>query len=202
MVDNNCSESFNSNIVDARHKPIVSMLEDIRLMCMKRITDRKSALLTWKGEWAPNVVRFFDQNKSDSIKCHVVWNGEYGYEVSEGEDRHNVFVDTKKCTCRVWELTGVPCCHTIVVFHFSSIDLMTVISQCYYKEVYAKAYEHVIHHVPGVKFWNVRAEDEVEPPLVEIKVGRPKKNRVRAKHEPRHQHKLGRKGKLQHCSLC
>ncbi|XP_057795828.1 uncharacterized protein LOC131011944 [Salvia miltiorrhiza] len=71
---------------------------------------------------------------------------------------------------------------------------MTAISKCYHKELYAKAYCHVIHPVPGVKFWNVRAEDEVEPPPVEIKVGRPKKNRVRAKHEPRHQHKLSGKG--------
>jgi hypothetical protein len=30
MVDNNLSEYFNSWILDARHKPIISMLEEIR----------------------------------------------------------------------------------------------------------------------------------------------------------------------------
>ncbi|CAN1229704.1 hypothetical protein LINPERPRIM_LOCUS3177 [Linum perenne] len=36
-VDNNMSESFNSLILEARHKPIYSMLEDIRIMCMENI---------------------------------------------------------------------------------------------------------------------------------------------------------------------
>jgi len=31
MVDNNFTESFNSWILEARHKPIVKMLEDIRV---------------------------------------------------------------------------------------------------------------------------------------------------------------------------
>ncbi|XP_057811764.1 uncharacterized protein LOC131026000 [Salvia miltiorrhiza] len=173
MVDNNCSESFNSSISDARHKPIISMLEDIRLLAMQRIRDRKVALQSWKTDWAPNAMKMFEANKTDSVDCHVVWNGEYGYEVSDGEDRHIVFVDTKTCTCRAWELTGI-----------------------------AMPYAHSIQPLPGVKFWNVKEEDAIEPPPVEKKIGRPKKNRVRTPNEPKHRHKLSRVGKAQHCSLC
>lgn len=41
MVDNKISESFNSTLVDARHEPIVSMLEEIRFNTLSRIRDRK-----------------------------------------------------------------------------------------------------------------------------------------------------------------
>ncbi|XP_057801530.1 uncharacterized protein LOC131016805 [Salvia miltiorrhiza] len=202
MVDNNCSESFNSSISDARYKPIISMLEDIRLLAMKRISDRKSAVQTWKTVWSPNALKFYEANKIDSGDCNVVWNGEYGYEVSEGEDRHIVKVDRKTCTCRGWDLTGIPCSHAIAAFFSSSMDPLLAISQCYHRDSYAKAYEHLIKPLPGVKFWNVKDEDAIEPPPVEKKIGRPKKNRVRAPNEPKRKHKLSRVGKTQHCSLC
>ncbi|XP_057802953.1 uncharacterized protein LOC131018246 [Salvia miltiorrhiza] len=79
---------------------------------------------------------------------------------------------------------------------------MPYISQCYHRDTYAKAYEHLIQPLPGVKFWNVKAEDAIEPPPVEKNVGRPKKNRVKAANEPKRKHKLSRVGKTQHCTLC
>ena len=41
MVDNNIAESFNAWIKDARFKPIVGMLDDIKL----QVIDRKSTRL-------------------------------------------------------------------------------------------------------------------------------------------------------------
>ncbi|XP_057765915.1 uncharacterized protein LOC130986503 [Salvia miltiorrhiza] len=202
MVDNNCSESFNSSISDARHKPIISMLEDIRLLAMKRIRERKTGLDSWKSVWSPSAMKTFEANKSDSVYCNVVWNGEYGYEVTDGLDKHIVFIDTKTCTCRGWDLTGIPCSHAIASFFSSSLDPLLSISECYHRDTYAKTYEHLIQPLPGVKFWNVKAQDAIEPPQVEKKIGRPKKNRVRAAHEPKKKHKLSRVGKKQHCSLC
>ncbi|CAN0880193.1 hypothetical protein LINGRAHAP2_LOCUS13522, partial [Linum grandiflorum] len=44
-VDNNLLESFNALILEARHKPIYIMLEDIRIMCMETIaTKREKAI--------------------------------------------------------------------------------------------------------------------------------------------------------------
>ncbi|XP_057791225.1 uncharacterized protein LOC131008359 [Salvia miltiorrhiza] len=111
MVDNNISESFNSSISDARHKPIISILEDIRMIVMSRIRDRKSVVNTWKTEWCPNALKLFDSNKQESMECNVLWNGDNGYEVTDGENKHIVFVDTKKCTCQMWELSGILSSH-------------------------------------------------------------------------------------------
>lgn len=45
--------------------------------------------------------------------CHVKSNGDLGYEVAEGVDRHVVSLARKKCTCKTCDLTGIPCTHAI-----------------------------------------------------------------------------------------
>ncbi|CAH9125380.1 unnamed protein product, partial [Cuscuta epithymum] len=47
MVDNNITESFNSWILEARHKPIISMLEEIRTKAMIRIKENKKLSDKW-----------------------------------------------------------------------------------------------------------------------------------------------------------
>ncbi|XP_057803709.1 uncharacterized protein LOC131019041 [Salvia miltiorrhiza] len=202
MVDNNISESFNSSISDARHKPIISMLEEIRMLVMSRIKDRKQLVDHWKTEWCPKAMQMFEANKAASMNCNVLWNGDYGYEVEEGEDKHIVFVDTKKCSCRMWDLSGIPCPHAIAAFYSSQLDPLSVMSNWYHSSMYRKSYEHAIQPIPGYKFWDIQFKDYIEAPPVEKKIGRPKKNRVRASNEPRLKHKLSRIGKTQHCSIC
>ena len=41
IVDNNLSEAFNSTIMEARHKSIITMLEEIKVKMMKRIVEKR-----------------------------------------------------------------------------------------------------------------------------------------------------------------
>ncbi|CAH9102878.1 unnamed protein product, partial [Cuscuta epithymum] len=45
--DNNLSEAFNSTLLRCRSKPLIPMLEDIRVGMMKRIAKKKKAVLKW-----------------------------------------------------------------------------------------------------------------------------------------------------------
>ncbi|XP_057790925.1 uncharacterized protein LOC131008039 [Salvia miltiorrhiza] len=109
MVDNNISESFNATLLDARHKPIISMLEDVRTIVMARIIDRMRLCAAWIGEWSPACMKLFQEAKLASIGCKVLWNGAEGFEIGDGEDKHTVYIDKKLCTCRIRELTGITC---------------------------------------------------------------------------------------------
>ncbi|KAL4335326.1 hypothetical protein GQ457_07G003320 [Hibiscus cannabinus] len=51
VVDNNMAEAFNGWIVEARAKPIISMLEQIRIMVMSRMTVKRN----WAEKWRTNI---------------------------------------------------------------------------------------------------------------------------------------------------
>ncbi|KAH6776564.1 hypothetical protein C2S52_014125 [Perilla frutescens var. hirtella] len=90
IVDNNMCESFNSTIVDAREKPIVSILTEIRLAAMERLAAHKILSDKWINEWSPTCMQKYQDNMEAAFGCIVFFNGAYGYEIVDGDDRHNV----------------------------------------------------------------------------------------------------------------
>ncbi|KAL0446232.1 UNVERIFIED_CONTAM: hypothetical protein Slati_1751100 [Sesamum latifolium] len=64
---NNCCESFNANIIDARDKPIITMLEWIREYLMRRLQEnRDKAARKWTGGLCPKI-QFFLQKHVEKI---------------------------------------------------------------------------------------------------------------------------------------
>ncbi|XP_049397436.1 uncharacterized protein LOC125861621 [Solanum stenotomum] len=108
MVDNNFTKSFNSWILEARGKPILKMLEDIRIKIMNRLREKEEDASKWTTDYSPKCMKLFTAYMRITQLCSVDFNGDLGYEVSEGENRHTVNLVEKKCTCRSWQLTGIP----------------------------------------------------------------------------------------------
>lgn len=52
---NNMSEAFNSVFVDARAKPIVTMLEEIRVYLMQRWESNRQKIAKYEGSILPNI---------------------------------------------------------------------------------------------------------------------------------------------------
>lgn len=113
MVDNNFTESFNSWILEARHMPIIKMLEEIRLKVMKRLVSNEAKVRRWKGDFSPPCMKLYNDFRAIAHGCKVEFNGDFGYEVTEGDDRHTINLKDKRCTCRAWDLSGIPCPHAI-----------------------------------------------------------------------------------------
>ena len=40
------------------------------------------------------------KTKEDSVGIFVVFNGDNKFEIGEGNDKHNVLMERKLCTCR------------------------------------------------------------------------------------------------------
>ena len=45
-------------------------------------------------------MQLFEDNKANASWCKVVFNGDVGYEIGEGADKHTVFLDKQLCTYR------------------------------------------------------------------------------------------------------
>ncbi|XP_060210408.1 uncharacterized protein LOC132637315 [Lycium barbarum] len=132
-VDNNLVESFNSWILVPRHKAIIGMLEEIRAKVMEMVSNNEEEVLTWATEWSPESIDMYNEFQEIANRCTLHFNGYYRYEVSEGNDKHIVNLSTKKCICRVWDLTGIPCPHAIKALHYKKLDPLKEIHWLYSK---------------------------------------------------------------------
>ncbi|XVF36348.1 hypothetical protein REPUB_Repub19eG0050800 [Reevesia pubescens] len=74
-------ETFNGVILEARSKPIISMLEDIRLYVMRRLVLKMDDVLRWKTNYAPRVLEKLEKSRKLSYKWEVEWNGGDKHEV-------------------------------------------------------------------------------------------------------------------------
>ncbi|XP_049391421.1 uncharacterized protein LOC125855738 [Solanum stenotomum] len=89
VVDNNMAECFNSWILAARHKTIITMLEEIRVKMMKRIGQMREFCNTWICDISPMTMKVLQDNTSKCMKCSIEWNSDTGYESMDVE-RHTM----------------------------------------------------------------------------------------------------------------
>ena len=90
ILVNNTSESFNSYIMEARDKPIITMLEYIRTKFMNRIQIKKQGMEKYIGPICPSIQKKLEINKVDSGNCFPIFAGELKFEVDCHDSTHIV----------------------------------------------------------------------------------------------------------------
>ena len=183
-VDNNMSESFNSWIIEARFKPILTMLEDIRILVTRRIQENRSNSERWLMEICPNIIRKVCKIRHRTQYCHVLWNGEAGFEVRDKKWRFTVDLRSQTCSCRYWQVSGIPCQHACAALFKMSEEPNNYLNMCFSLETYKKTYQHVLQPVEHESAWPISPNPKPLPPRVKKMPGRPKKNRRRDPSEP------------------
>ena len=202
-VDNNMCESFNNSIMDARFYPVISMNEAIRKKVMVIIQENRAKVEKWAGTICPNIFKKLKMNIERSGKCIVLWNGEHGFEVQENEDRrYTVNLQEWSCSCRYWQLSGLPCCHAISCIYKASKELEDYIAPCFTIVEYLKTYQHVLQPVEGPANWPISDMPRPHPPAFVKMPGRPKTQRRREEGEQPKGTKLTRVGIKMSCRLC
>lgn len=106
------------------------------------------------------------------------------YEVRDGHRDAKVDMRTGECTCKKWQVSGLPCGHAITVAKYLGYtDCSCLASPFFNASVYRETYEGVILPVGPTDTW--LSPDTplppVYPPLIRKKpVGRPRNNERRA----------------------
>ena len=75
------SETFNGVVLDARSKPIITILEDIRQHVMTRKVVKRDYVRKWTCDYVPNIVSKIAKERKKSTKWHVEWKGASSHEV-------------------------------------------------------------------------------------------------------------------------
>mgnify|MGYP001606204419 FL=1 len=107
-------ESLNNKIVKGRDKPIISCLEFIREYIMRKIVMVQKEIDKANGPLTPTATKTLQKIKERAIQCRAVFCGNGKYQVtSEGTNQCVANMDQQTCSCNRWELTGIPCKHSI-----------------------------------------------------------------------------------------
>lgn len=82
-VDNNMSEVFNAYILNSKHKPIISMLEDIRERLMDRLHKKRDLIGKKDCLLCPKIKQQLEKAKISARGLSAFWDGAFCYGVRE-----------------------------------------------------------------------------------------------------------------------
>ncbi|CAI9266701.1 unnamed protein product [Lactuca saligna] len=119
----------------------------------------------------------------------VINNEEYQVTAAL-QDQHVVDVRNQTCTCRKWELMGIPCRHAIATLNEMSkdpeaeLDIYKWVHKVYWLETWQKAYSFKVEPIKGRPMWpKSNCPTKLIPPPHHTQVGRPKKKRRQSEGE-------------------
>ncbi|KAL2939767.1 Chromodomain-helicase-DNA-binding protein 3 [Bienertia sinuspersici] len=202
VIVSNLAETFNGYIIHARNKHLADMMEDIRAQLMQRLVVKRKEMQQHTGLLCPRIQERLEKEKHEAAKCRVIPSSDTLFEVGYYLDTLTVDLDARKCTCRKWDLNGIPCCHAVACIFFCHGNAVDYVHESYKREMYLKTYSGTIPPLEGERHWP-RVNMPIDPPPIKVGPGKPRKNRVKDPHEnPKKQGKLTRHGIEMTCSSC
>ena len=203
-VENNMSEAFNGFLGEAREKPILNLLHDIRLKVMGRVEkNMKEVMKNPEDLLCPRIRKKLEENKRQYRFWNCQHNNEKKFEISLGDIAYTVDMEARTCSCRMWQLSGILCPHAINAIYFLKDKPDKFVDEVFLKKTYAATYKHYMEPMNGQNMWPKSSMAPVLPPAARRLPGRPKKARRMEFHEnPKSTGKLSRKGCQMKCSNC
>lgn len=181
------------------------MLERVVSQIMTRYYENeKHARENWVGQICPKIKKKLDKNAeyATDIVPKPAGMGVFKVGSLNSENIYIVELNLRACSCRRWQLTGIPCSHVIACLRHENINPERMVSTCYSIQTYMQAYVTCIRPVRDMREWTKVNGPEIKPPFYEKVVGRPKKSRRKAPEEKKEGTKLSKHGVQIHCGYC
>jgi hypothetical protein len=201
LIVNNLLECFNSYILDARDKPILTMLDTIRRKLMRRFQVNRASIAKMSGKLCPKIQVKVDKAEVKASECLLLYSGEGKYEVDYRQQNFEVNLRDKTYGCKKWDISGIQCHHAISAILHEESKIEDYVDHCYTIEKYKMSYEPIIHHVSSMEQWIRTQYDPIDPPLERCHPGRPKRQRKREPIEPRNPYRFSKLGTNIKCSV-
>ncbi|XP_071917224.1 uncharacterized protein [Coffea arabica] len=147
---NNLCESFNAVILEVREKPILGMLETLRIYLMDRMRIKREWMKKRTDVICPKIQKKLEKAKNEAAANIARHSDDKRFEVQYiYGGTYVVDVERCTCTCRKWELTGLPCCHAVCCISLINATPEDYVHSCYLREAYLAAYEPAIAPLLG-----------------------------------------------------
>ncbi|KAL5702030.1 hypothetical protein ACHQM5_027299 [Ranunculus cassubicifolius] len=192
----NIVEGLSSFIVEASGFPIVQMIEHIRRQLMTWFNERREVSMSWNSILVPFAEKHVSMALEHAKGCQVLRANEAEFEVISEQGTSIVDIRSRDCSCRGWQLYGLPCAHAAAALSSCRQDAHRFTESFFTVATYRKAYSQTIHPVPDKSLWENETDMvNINPPKALRPQGKPKKRRARSED-------YGRVKRVVHCSRC
>lgn len=174
----NIVDSFNNWIPVKSESTLVQIVESIRNRLMETIEQRREGSCTWTGALTPSMEQRLEKEVVKARKLNVLCSSETVFEV-RGNMIYVVNIGTWECTCRRWQISGLPCMHAVAVFNRVNRSVYEFCSRYFTVESYCLTYSESVHPIPDVDVLEASGEGgEFYPPAARrSNSGRPRRRR-------------------------
>ncbi|XVF41703.1 hypothetical protein PTKIN_Ptkin01aG0301300 [Pterospermum kingtungense] len=149
-MTSNFGELFYSWASDAHELPITQMVDVIRGKIMELIYTRRSNSDQWLTRLTPAMEEKLEKESLKVRSLQVLLNTGSVFEV-RGESIEVVDMDRWDCSCKGWQLTGLPCCHAIAVISCIGRSPYDYCSRYFSTENYRLTYAESVQPIPDVE---------------------------------------------------
>ena len=87
------------------------------------------------------------------------------------------------CTCRIWQVSGIPSAHAVATIYFINRDPNKYVSPFFSKSCFISTYNHRVNPLNGVKLWPTTNFAKPLPPKFRRMPGRPSISRRKDAYE-------------------
>lgn len=199
----NLAECFNAWVVSERQQNLVSFITLHRHKLACKLATLQQEVKNWSSSIGPRITKKLNKRIAESYDYRVTRYGEKQFLVDVGKAELMVDLDNKTCTCRTWQMSGIPCVHCCAVCRSVDVPLTSLVDEWFLKLKQENIYRHTIipmetHDQPDVSGLSedVHWTDPsyaMRPPNTKRPVGRPRKNRIESQFLTHRQN---------HCSKC
>ncbi|KAF7801521.1 Transposase, MuDR, plant [Senna tora] len=195
-------EEFNRWILEARELPISQVIERIHSKLKAEFDERRLKSSSWFSVLAPSAEKRMIEAISCSSTYQVLRSDEVEFEVLSADRSDIVNIGSHSCSCRDWQLHGIPCSHAVAALISCRKDVYAFTEKYFTVVSYRETYVEEINPLPEKLEW--RKADEasmaddtvvVRPPKSRRPPGRPEKKRICVEELNREKHTV-------HCSRC
>ncbi|GAA0173330.1 hypothetical protein LIER_26970 [Lithospermum erythrorhizon] len=183
---NNLCECFNAFILDARDKPILTLLSMIEDLIMVRMQMNRNKVEAGEGKICPKVRLKLRKNVDESVGYIPVQSDKNHFQVYTGYYQFQSAMDLIKgtCSCNRWQLSGIACKHACCAIRMNpGDDIEDYVHSSYTVETYRRSYAPIIMPMSGREFWPQTNPSLLPPMYRGKKRGRPKRMRRVDPHE-------------------
>jgi hypothetical protein len=191
-VTNNIAETFNSWIRHEKSLPVIDLMDRIRQMCMDKMYLRRKIARKLEGKVLPNIMKDLSE-RSRGLK--YIWRfshkdggrddemlGEVkGVTKSLVHWRQTVDLHERKCSCRRWQVTGLPCTHALCIITSIRGNIEDNVHEYYSIAKFKKAYGNCVKPMTDKKQWPaVNLGFKLWPPILKRAADRPRERRYKS----------------------